>query len=185
MNPEDAKKVFQGTIFSVWQWEQELYDGSTKTFEKIGRTSTANTVGILPDNRIMLVWDEQPGREVEGVLTAPGGQIDEGETPEQTAAREFFEETGYIAGSLTPWFSYTPWAKAMFSVHFFIAKNIEEKGKPQNGAGERTQPRFFTFDEFIALGQNEQLRDSRLRIMLLEAQLDPTKKQAIYNLFYA
>lgn len=178
------KKVFQGEIFSVWQWEQELYDGSKKTFEKIGRRSTASAIGILPDNRILLVWDEQPGRDVEGVLTCAGGQMDEGETPEQAASREFLEETGYTAGSLQPWFSYAPWAKALFTVHFFIAKDVKQKAEPQKTAGERTEVRLFTFDEFLALGQNDQLRDSRLRIMLLEAQLDQKKKQELYKLFY-
>lgn len=184
MDKNDMKQVFQGEIFSVWQWEQEMFDGSIRIFEKIGRPNSANVFGVLPDKRIMLVWDQQPGREVEGVLTPAGGQIDEGETPEQGATREFFEETGYKAGLLTPWFSYSPSSKIMFTVHFFIAKNIEKVTEPEQSAGERTEVRFFTFDEFLLLGQNESLRDTRIRITLLEAQLDPKKKNALHQLFY-
>lgn len=35
--PENAKLVFKGKIFDTYQWEQEMYDGSRVTFEKIKR----------------------------------------------------------------------------------------------------------------------------------------------------
>ncbi|KKP89624.1 MAG: NUDIX hydrolase [Candidatus Moranbacteria bacterium GW2011_GWC2_37_73] len=31
--PEHAKKVFSGTFFDVYQWEQEMFDGSKKIKE--------------------------------------------------------------------------------------------------------------------------------------------------------
>ena len=31
--PENAKKVFTGQVFDVYQWEQEMFDGSKATFE--------------------------------------------------------------------------------------------------------------------------------------------------------
>jgi ADP-ribose pyrophosphatase len=176
------KKVFQGDIFSVWQWEQELYDGSKKVFEKVKRSDSAGVIGVLPDKRIMLVWDEQPGRD--GVLTCAGGQIEEGEEPAVTAKREFLEETGYRIHSLTPWLIWRPAGKMDFTVHLFIGREIEKVAEPQNTAGERTEVRLFTFDEFLALGQNETLRDMRIRITLLEAQLDPKKKEELYHTLY-
>lgn len=33
--PPQAKKVFTGQIFDVYQWEQEMYDGSFETFEML------------------------------------------------------------------------------------------------------------------------------------------------------
>lgn len=176
------KKVFQGKIFSVWQWEQELYDGSKKTFEKVTRSDSAAVLGVLPDNRIMLVWDEQPHRE--GVLTCAGGQVDEGEDPESAATREFFEETGYTVSQLVPWLTWAPAGKISFAVHIFIGKDIKKVAEPQVSSGERTEVRFFTFDEFLALGQDETLRDMRVRITLLEAQLDPKKKEGLYQALY-
>src|SRR5258708_7335821 len=95
MNQQNSKKVFQGEIFSVWQWEQEMFDGSKKTFERITRNDAASMIGVLPDKKIVLVWDQQPDRS--GVLTPAGGGIEEGESPEEGAKREFREETGYVA----------------------------------------------------------------------------------------
>ena len=50
--------------------------------------------------------------------------------------------------------------------------------------GERAEVRLFTFDDFLALGQDDSLRDTHLRITLLEAQIDPMKKQALYQALY-
>lgn len=176
------KKVFQGEIFSVWQWEQKLYDGTTKTFEKISRTDAGSVIGVLPDKRILLIWDEQPHRE--GYLTPACGKMEEGETPKMTAAREFREETGYEAEKLIPFYTHSPYNKLEFTIHCFIGKNARKIHDQALEAGEKIEPRFFTFDEFLALGQDESLRAPQLRIMLLEAQIDPQKKEDLYNRLY-
>lgn len=177
------KKVFQGDIFSVWQWEQKLYDGSTKTFERVQRGDAAFIIGVLPDKRILLIWDEQPDRE--GVLGLAGGKVEAGEDPKDAAAREFLEETGYEAVSITPWMSFVPYdGKMTFTIHTFIGKNCVQVAEPALEAGERISLRFFTFDEFIALGQEASLRGMQLRIILLETQIDPAKKDKLYQQLY-
>ena len=176
------KKIFQGKIFSVWQWEQELYDGSKATFEKASRADAVRVIATMPDKTILFVQDEQPDREP--VLGLPGGQVDEGESAETAARREFLEETGYEAQRIAPLFSYEPPGRVNFNIHFFIARDLKKIHEPQQSAGEKIELRFFTFEEFLALGQNEELRDLRLRIMLLEAQLNPNKKDILYTLLY-
>lgn len=176
------KKVFQGDIFSVWQWDQKLYDGTTKIFEKVQRMDAAFIIGVLPDKRILLVWDEQPDRD--GVLSPAGGKVEEGENPIDAAARELLEETGYKAESVQPWMQFVPYGKMIFTVHCFIGKGVEKITEPNLEAGERIALRFFTFDEFIALGQEETLRSLQLRVILLEAQIDPEKKKLLYNTLY-
>lgn len=176
------KKVFQGDIFSVWQWDQTLYDGSTKVFEKVQRMDAAFIIGVLPDKRILLIWDEQPDRD--GALGPAGGKVEEGEEPLDAAAREFLEETGYKATTIEPWISFAPYGKMIFTIHCFIGKGAEKVSEPNLEAGERITPRFFTFDEFIALGQEETLRSLHLRVILLEAQLDSKKKDILYQQLY-
>ena len=36
--PDGATRVFQGEIFGVYQWPQQLFDGSTDTFETVSYT---------------------------------------------------------------------------------------------------------------------------------------------------
>ncbi len=182
MQSNNMKKVFQGELFSIWQWDQKMYDGSTQVFERAMRQDAAGTIAILPDKRILLTWDEQPDRE--GLLSVSGGRIEEGESPEKAAARELLEETGYRAEISTLLYAHQPDKKVMCTFHIFIGKNCSKISEPKLDAGEKIELRFFTFDEFLALGQHEQLRDMRLRIMLLEAQLDPVKKENLYKLLY-
>lgn len=176
------KKVFQGEIFSIWQWEQEMFDGSMRTYEKAARTNGGRVIGVMPDKRILLVEDDQPDR---GIAFGPaGGQLEEGETPEEGAKREFFEETGYEAETLIPFYINAAGFRVDVQVDVFIGKGLIKKGEPQQSAGEKITIRFFTFDEFLALGSDERLRDLNLRIILLEAQLDPKKKEELYQLLY-
>lgn len=180
--PSHAKMVHKGRIFEVWEWEQELFDGSTVTFETLSRPDTVAVVAALPNNNILLVRDEQPHREP--VLTPAGGRIEEEEDPVEAANREFVEETGYSIGTLDYWFGYQPSDKVRNVVHFFVGRDLIKDHDPNPDAGEKIQLEEYSFDEFLALGQNPELRDTHLRIILLEAQLDPTKKEELYKKLY-
>src|SRR5580698_1696402 len=89
--PPQAKKVFQGKIFSVYQWEQQLYDGTTATFEMLKRPGT---IQIIPtaDNQIYLSYEEQPTKLRS--FTLLGGRMEPDEYPLETAKRELLEESG-------------------------------------------------------------------------------------------
>lgn len=159
-----------------------MYGGTTKTFERITRRDSVRVIGVMPDKKILLVWDEQPDRE--GLLDMAGGQIDDGETPEQAAHREFLEETGYSVGTLTPITTQKMPGRVVLSNYYFVGRGLVKQAEPQQSPGEKIALRVFTFDEFLALGQDETLRDMRIRITLLEAQLDPKKKDMLYKLLY-
>ena len=38
--PHNAKKVFNGILFDVYQWKQKMFDNSIKTFEMLKRKSS-------------------------------------------------------------------------------------------------------------------------------------------------
>jgi len=136
--PRHAKKVFEGIIFSVWQWEQELYDGSQATFERITRGGVTHAVGVLPDGKILMTEDEQPQRGA--VITPSGGKIEPGEAPEDAAVREFREETGYVVGELKPWHSYLPASdKISYVCWAYVARDLVKDGEQEleaRGEGE-------------------------------------------------
>lgn len=180
--PADAQKVFQGKIFSVWQWEQTLYDGSRSTFERLSRPDYVHAVGVLDNGNIMLLYDEQPDREA--VLTPAGGKVDEGETPEEALRREFLEETGYVIGEIRPWHAYRPSTMMDMVTYGFVARKLTRVQAPTPEPGERIREVTYSFEEFLQLGHNPMLRDWMLRILLLEALIDEKKKEEIRELFY-
>ena len=145
--PPQAKKVFTGVIFDVYQWEQKLFDGSTATFEMPKRADTADVIATTGD-KILIISDEQPGRPAYWGL--PGGRINPGEDPIASAKREFLEETGYTSSDWTPYSTEQPVGRIDWTIHTFIAKNITYKQDPHLDAGEKIKVFFISFDEFLA-----------------------------------
>lgn len=180
--PKGATKAFQGTIFSIWQWPQEVYDGSIRTFEKAQRADTVFVLPVMDDGRIMLIIDEQPHRGP--ILTLPAGRMEEGEDPASAIAREFLEETGYEAGSWTPWYSYQPVGKIIWNLHGFIARDLVHTKDADPGAGERITIKPHTFEEFIEAVRSEKILDYKLKSIILEALLDEFKMKELKKLLY-
>ena len=70
--PEHAKQVFKGKMFDVYQWEQELYDGTTTIFERLKGPDTVVIFPVLEDGRILLTEQELPGKMP--FIAATGGR---------------------------------------------------------------------------------------------------------------
>jgi len=147
--PDNAELKFEGKLFDVYQWEQELYDGTMATFEKVVRSDTAAIYPVLPDGRILLVKDWQPHRDV--IITPPAGRLEPGEMPVDAIARELLEETGYKAERVIPFYTNQPYEKFDWVVHVFIGKNCTKIQEPKVDAGERIELYPVTFDELIQL----------------------------------
>ena len=53
--PKNARRVFKGEIFEVWQWPQKMYDGSTETFEMLKRPDTTQVIATVGDKIALLI----------------------------------------------------------------------------------------------------------------------------------
>jgi ADP-ribose pyrophosphatase len=179
--PSHAKKVFAGEIFDVYQWEQQMFDGSSAIFEQLTRPDSAIVFGVLDDGRILLTKQEQPGKEP--FIGAAGGQIDEGETPENAARRELLEETGYEAKELTLWFSHQPYSKIDWAIYIYIAQGLTKKSDQSLDPGERISLHPVTFSEFLSMAGNNLFSEKEVIGRLYEAQLDGEKRKALEALF--
>ncbi|HEX7259978.1 MAG TPA: NUDIX hydrolase, partial [Candidatus Saccharimonadia bacterium] len=90
--PPNANRVFKGQIYDVYQWEQELFDGSTGTFEMLKRPDTVKVLAVK-DGKIVVLEEEQPYHGT--FFDVPGGRHDDAsETELQAMQRELREETG-------------------------------------------------------------------------------------------
>src|SRR6185503_10507816 len=126
--PADAKLVFKGKIFEVYQWQQKMFDGSFETFERLKRSDTAVVVPITQEGEIMLIEEEQPGRPP--FVTFPGGRksgIEE--DPLFAAKREFLEETGYASDDWMLWNAVQPTSKIDWAIYTFVARGCKKIGE--------------------------------------------------------
>ena len=180
--PENAKKVFDGVIFDVYQWEQEMFDGTKATFEKLKRPDTVTVFPVLPDGKILLIEEQQPGSIP--YFGPPGGRVDEVEDILFAAKRELLEESGYEAEEFILWESQHPTTKIDWVIYTFIAKRIKQTREAHLDAGEKIKIKAVTFDQMFNMAIDPKSHfDEDVTIKFLRAKLDPNKMEELKELF--
>ena len=85
-------------------------------------------------------------------LEIPGGMVDPGERPHETAARELLEETGYEAREVVPLGRTRPNPAIQDNwIHTFLARDVEYRCEPSDAGTERTRVRLVPLEQVPAL----------------------------------
>lgn len=169
--PDNAEKVFSGIIFDTYQWQQEMYDGSFVTYEKIKRKGTVMLLPITDEGKIILAKQSQPGmRDFIGLL---GGKVDAGEDHETAGKRELLEEAGIKANKLELLWDHTnPDSKLVWDIRTHIARELEFEKVVELEAGEKVQLMELTFDEFVELVIfDDNFRDLEVKYEVMQVKL--------------
>ncbi|MBU0975310.1 MAG: NUDIX hydrolase [Patescibacteria group bacterium] len=179
--PKNAKKVFSGILFDIYQWEQKMFDGSTATFEKAKRP--ADSVNVLPitkEGKIILCKQEQP-QEIP-FISALGGRLDAGESPLDTARRELLEESGYEAKDFILLNATHPDIKVDWVCYTFIARSLKKVSSINSDSGEKISLMEVTFDEYMKIITKDNYRDSEIALFILKAKEDKAEFDRIKKL---
>lgn len=171
--PENAKLAFQGVLFDVYQWPQTMFDGTTKTFEKLTRNDTGTVIAATPQGKIIMTVQKQPGSKT--AFGLPGGRIEKGEEPLAAVQREFLEETGYAATNWKLWLKLYLHEKINYVSYTYLAKNAHKVRSAEPDAGESIASQLMTFEEFMNLMLDDSFRDFEVALGALRAQVDPGK----------
>ena len=156
----------------TWTTKETKQLCHTRVFDVIEQTEVSGTgmeekyvameapgwvvVCAIKDGCFVLVRQYRHG---EGRLTVefPGGVMDEGEKPEETARRELLEETGFEIGKLTFLGTCSP-NPALFKNHFycFLAEDLTQTGEQHLDADEFLNYELRPIPEVIASFGNEE-----------------------------
>lgn len=181
--PTTASCVFEGKLFSVYQWEQTLYDGSITTFEKVKRPDTVLVFATTDNGEILLLTQEQPGHN-EPYVGVAGGRIEDGEDPEAAALRELLEETGYTSDDVILWKAEQPLAKIEWAMYTFIARNCRSVSDMKLDAGEKMILKPVTLDELIELGTTDGFYERNVIPDLYKAKHNLSFYKELQSLFF-
>jgi ADP-ribose pyrophosphatase len=158
--PKEAKQVFKGQIFDVYQWQQKLFNGTTATFEMLRRPDTVEIIAIDDDDQIVTIDEDQPGG-VKRRGHLPIGRVDQADESILVAAqRELLEETGLIFKDWRLLEAKQPETKIEWFVYVFVASTKLSQEAQRLDAGERIAVRHTSFETVREL---EQFKISSLR----------------------
>lgn len=167
-------------MFEVYQWPQEMYDGTIATFEMLKRPDTAVVIPVTSEGKIIYLHQEQPG--FPPFVSFPSGRMEEGEQPIEAARRELMEETGYEAEEYVFVQTIEPVAKIDWSVFVFIARGCKKTHEQSLDSGERIEVQSASFDEMLDVVRAPHFRGAEMKAWFLEALLDPHKMQELRTL---
>ncbi|HBB38425.1 MAG TPA: hypothetical protein DEP63_05630 [Candidatus Magasanikbacteria bacterium] len=175
--PPQAKKVFSGVIFDVYQWEQEMFDGSTATYEMVSRQPSTEAI-ITVGDKIVMLDQEQPNRAPYPCI--PGGRIEPGEQPLNAIKREMAEESGYTSDDIELLYHFTGNSKLYFPEYIYVARNGHNGATQSLDSGEKISIKLVTFDELLQTTRNPLFAASwGLKQVFVEALLDEEKYQEL------
>ncbi|EKD29833.1 MAG: NUDIX hydrolase [uncultured bacterium (gcode 4)] len=164
--PDSAERVFEGKTFDVYQWEQEMFDGSTKIFEKLKRNHSVDIVAVSEDGDICIIEEEQPGRAP--FLGLVWWSCEDGEEPVETAKRELLEETGLVSEDWQLFKSHTPSSRIDYMSHMFIARNCKKiRDQHLDPGGEKIKIRTVKWDEFLDIVADPKFRVQEFAVEVL------------------
>ncbi|MBP3709866.1 MAG: NUDIX hydrolase [Treponema sp.] len=124
---ENGNRVLLTTpVFKVLETNSISFNGQEGHYDIINPEHDWVIVVPVLDSNFLMVKQWRHARNALSI-EFPGGVMDDGETPEQSAARELQEETGFTAQKLIQLGTLSPNPALMTNnVHFFVAEHLQK-----------------------------------------------------------
>jgi ADP-ribose pyrophosphatase len=147
---KSEQELFRRRMFAVKDMECYHPDKNvTHKFFTLNTPDWINVVAVTTEGTFIMVKQHRLGTD-EITLETPGGLIEDGEPPEETARRELREETGYEAGEihLLKKLSVNP---AIFNnyIYFYYARNCTKIHEQDLDSAEDIEVLTLTHDEIM------------------------------------
>jgi ADP-ribose pyrophosphatase len=163
-----TRRVYEGKVVSLRV--DTVREGEGKPHE-VEVVEHAEAVAVIvrpqPGHLLLVKQYRRPlGRENWEIVA---GSLDPGESPEEAAARELREETGYVARRVERlWSAYTAPGFCEELLHFCVVDDYEI-GEPEPDADEQIELGVFAFETLWRKIQLDELPDAKTQVAVLWA----------------
>jgi 8-oxo-dGTP pyrophosphatase MutT (NUDIX family) len=132
------RSLYESDWINLRLADVELPDGTRIDYHVVrSPRAAASVVAFDPALGVLMIWRHRFITDTWGWET-PAGAVDDGETPEEAAARETLEETGWRPGPLRRLGSYYPSnGRSDECFHVFLADGAVHVGEPDPSETER------------------------------------------------
>ena len=155
-----TERIYEGRVINLRVDTVRLPSGRESKREVIEHKGAVCIVPVLDDGRVLLVRQFRKASG-ESLLEVPAGGLEEGESPQECAARELMEECGFRPGKLVP--IYEAFLAPGYStemMYAFLATNLSPE-KMQADDDESIEVESFSLDELEAMIDAFQIRDAK------------------------
>lgn len=160
-----AHRIYTGRVLNLDEDTVRFPDGSTGQLEMIRHPGASAVLPFLddpssPDPRVVLIRQFRHATD-DFIYEVPAGRLDPGESPEQCAARELTEETGYQASRFDRLTTiYTTPGFTDERIHLFMATGLVP-GPPKREADEFLELHRFQWAEVLDLVRTGKVVDGK------------------------
>lgn len=163
--------------FNVVEQDITLPSGQPYTYYTISFPRPAVGVVVRQDNNFLLLHQYRFIVD-EYVWAIPSGGVEEGETPEDAAARELAEEAGYRAKSLMHLFNcYASYGCSNQQFILFLAEYLEPLQQPID-RNEVISTKWFTRGELLEMIRSNEIVDNLSLSPLLYVLLEDARRDS-------
>lgn len=147
---QEDKKVFETPIFDLHVKRMAPKpDETAGDFYVLEAPEWINIIALTTENQIILVEQYRHGID-EVTLELPGGMVDEGERPFESAQRELLEETGFTSNDWKTLgkVSSNPAILTNYT-HFYVASGCRKTSRQQPGRFEDISAHLMDLEKFF------------------------------------
>lgn len=166
MKVVDREDLFKGILLVMRKKIVQNKDGTLWERETVGYGKDAVAIVGIENGRIYFVRQFRPACE-DSLVEIPAGRVEENETPQQCAKREFEEETGLVPLNLRKIIEFYPSPGFVEEkIHLFLCSEFQ-KGNVNLDKGEEVETLTLTLEEALDFINSGQIVDAKTIIGIL------------------
>jgi ADP-ribose pyrophosphatase len=172
MNREDlmsqprSRTLLTTSRFHVEELSYQARDGVTHQRAVVRHPGAVTILPLVTQRQVCLIRNLRM-TVAQTLIELPAGTLEEGERPEETAARELQEETGFRAGRLTPLHAFFLSPGILDErMHLFLAEQLVMEGARRE-PGEQIENLIVDWDEALRMVRSGEIQDAKTIVGLL------------------